>query len=171
MLEGRGEARIRDGLGRYGVSTADRVIGVPMGGIQLVGAQCGLTTDCRGAVANRRLRSAHVDRPCRRSCLADDRGYEPLTRDLDNCQVCDTLCFKLFDRSPHARYGRPLGGRSCRIRQAHCLRFARQPRLARQEKRRRTLPDAPCADRSRGDGRPHPVKKGVSWALRAIGGR
>ena len=31
-LEAKAEARIRDGLSRYGIVTADRVIGVPMGG-------------------------------------------------------------------------------------------------------------------------------------------
>jgi hypothetical protein len=36
-LEESGEARIRDGLARYAIATADRVIGVPMAGIQKVG--------------------------------------------------------------------------------------------------------------------------------------
>jgi 3-methyladenine DNA glycosylase AlkD len=40
-LEALGEARIRDGLSRYGIATAERVIGVPMAGIQKVGKQLG----------------------------------------------------------------------------------------------------------------------------------
>ena len=38
-LEAKAEARIRDGLARYGIASADRVIGVPMAGIQMVGKE------------------------------------------------------------------------------------------------------------------------------------
>ena len=40
-LEALAETRISDGLSRYGIATADRVIGVPMAGIQKVGKQFG----------------------------------------------------------------------------------------------------------------------------------
>ena len=84
-----------------------------------------------------RLLTAYIDDPA----LVTPDQMDRWARDFDNWAICDTLCFALVrpDRA-RLRHGRPLGGRRGRIRQAHRLRFARQPRPARQEKRRTGLP-------------------------------
>jgi 3-methyladenine DNA glycosylase AlkD len=93
-------------------------------------------------------------------------------RDFDNWAICDTVCFHLFDRTPHAwrkveRWARR------RDEFAKRAAFALLASLALHDKR---LGDAPFAgalaivrDASADDR--NFVKKSVSWALRGIGGR
>ncbi|HEY5712231.1 MAG TPA: DNA alkylation repair protein [Allosphingosinicella sp.] len=172
-LEGRGEARIRDGLGRYGVSTADRVIGVPMGGIQLVGKECGPDHALAAAlwktgVYEARMLTAYVGDPA----LLTSGEMNRWTRDLDNWAVCDTLCFKLFDRSPHAfdmidRWADDPAEFVKRTAYALLASLALHDKKSGDEPflTRLVLIEAAATDNR------NFVKKGVSWALRAIGGR
>jgi 3-methyladenine DNA glycosylase AlkD len=172
-LETRGEARVRDSLGRYGISTADRVIGVPMAGIQLVGKQCGPDHALAAAlwqtgVYEARMLTAYVGDPA----LLTPEEMNRWTRDLDNWAVCDTLCFKLFDRSPHAfeMVGRWADDPAEFVKRTA---FALLASLALHDKKsgdepfltRLALIEAAATDDR------NFVKKGVSWALRAIGGR
>jgi 3-methyladenine DNA glycosylase AlkD len=92
--------------------------------------------------------------------------------DFDNWAICDTLCFNLFDRTPHAldkirdwsRLNDEFGRRAA---------FALLASVALHD---RKAPDGPFLDclplieAAATDPRNF-VKKGVSWALRAIGER
>ncbi|MGH6617084.1 DNA alkylation repair protein [Sphingomonas sp.] len=92
--------------------------------------------------------------------------------DFDNWALCDTLCFNLFDRTPHAldkirdwsRLNDEFGRRAA---------FALLASVALHD---RKAPDGPFLDclplieAAATDPRNF-VKKGVSWALRAIGER
>ncbi len=172
-LEALGEARIRDGLWRYGIATDERVIGVPMAGIQKVGKSFGRDHDLAEAlwqtrVYEARMLAAYVGDPASLTPEQMDRW----TRDFDNWGTCDTLCFKLFDRSPHAfamvdKWADDPGEFVRRTA------FALLASLALHDKK---SGDAPFLARlslieaAAGDKRNF-VKKGVSWALRAIGGR
>ena len=93
-------------------------------------------------------------------------------RDFDNWGICDTVCFKLFDQSPHAwakvtAWSRKTGEFEKRAA------FALLASLAGHDK---TSGDRPFLDglrlveRAATDERNF-VKKGVSWALRRIGTR
>ncbi|HEY5722046.1 MAG TPA: DNA alkylation repair protein [Allosphingosinicella sp.] len=173
LLEAAGEARIRDGYGRYGIVTTNRVIGVPMGAIQAIGKAL-----CRDhALASElwetefyeaRLLCAYVDDPA----LVTPEQMDRWARDFDNWGICDTLCFALFDRTEHAfemvdRWADD---------EAEYVKRASFALLASLALHRKAEPDEPFLARLKlievaaDDGRNF-VKKGVNWALRAIGGR
>jgi len=172
-LEEKAETRISDGLSRYGIVTADRVIGVPMAGIQMVGKQLGRDHDLAAAlwktgIYEARLLAAYVDDPK----MVTPEQMDRQARDFDNWATCDTLCFALFDRTEHAF--------------AMVDRWADDPEefvkrsafalLAGLALHRKKEADEPFLSRlhlieaAAIDGRNF-VRKGVSWALRSIGGR
>ena len=172
-LEEKAETRISDGLSRYGIVTADRVIGVPMAGIQMVGKQMGRDHDLAAAlwktgIYEARLLAAYVDDPK----MVTPEQMDRQARDFDNWATCDTLCFALFDRTEHAF--------------AMVDRWADDPEefvkrsafalLAGLALHRKKEADEPFLSRlhlieaAAIDGRNF-VRKGVSWALRSIGGR
>lgn len=172
-LEALGEARIRDGLARYGIGTEDRVIGVPMAGIQKVGKSLGRDQDLAKAlwgtrVYEARMLAAYVADPA----LLTPGQMDRWTREFDNWATCDTLCFALFDRSPHAfdMVDRWAGDPAEFVRRAA---FALLASLALHDKKCEDGPFLsrfPPIEAAASDGRNF-VRKGVSWALRSIGGR
>jgi 3-methyladenine DNA glycosylase AlkD len=93
-------------------------------------------------------------------------------RDFDNWGIVDTLCFHLFDRSPHA-WSRVAAWRRRKGEFERRAAFALLACLALHDK---TAPDARFLEGLRfleegaGDGRNF-VRKGASWALRLIGRR
>ena len=172
-LEARSEARIRDGIGRYGITTADRVLGVPMAGIQAVGKAIGRDHQLAEAlwqsgVYEARLLAAFVDDPA----LVTPAQMDRWTRQFDNWGTCDTLCFKLFDQSPHGfdMVDRWAGDPAEFVRRSA---FALLASLALHDRKSGDGPflsRLPLIEAAAGDDRNF-VWKGVSWALRAIGGR
>jgi 3-methyladenine DNA glycosylase AlkD len=172
-LEALGEARISDGLSRYGIATAERVIGVPMAGIQKVGKSFGRDSALAGAlwatrVYEARLLVAYVADPA----LLTPGQMDAWTRDFDNWATCDTLCFALFDKSPHAfdMVDRWADDPAEFVKRTA---FALLASLALHDKKsgdapflqRLSLIEAAASDER------NFVKKGVSWALRGIGGK
>lgn len=113
-----------------------------------------------------RMLASLVDQPERVTVAQMDRWV----KDFDNWGICDTVCFCLFDRSPHAhgRVERWCGKRNEFEKRAG---FALLACLALHDK---TSGDEPfvrgllLVEQGAGDDRNF-VKKGVSWALRAIG--
>ena len=93
-------------------------------------------------------------------------------RDFDNWAICDTMCFHLFDRTPHAfeKIEAWAGRKEEFVKRAA---FALLASVALHDKK---APDAPflralkLVERAADDDRNF-VKKGVSWALRGIGKR
>lgn len=172
-LEARAETRIADGLSRYGIVTSDRVIGVPMGAIQTVGKSFGRDHALAAAlwdtaVYEGRLLCAYIDDPA----LVTPEQMDRWARDFDNWGTCDTLCFALFDRTACAfemvdRWADD---------EAEFVKRAAFALLASLALHRKSEADEPFLARltlieaAGGDGRNF-VKKGVSWALRAVGGR
>ena len=102
-LERLGEARIRDEMApRYGI-VAQHAFGVPMAKLHEVAKGLGKdqalaealwATGCYEA----RLVASFIAQPERVTPSLMDRWC----RDFDNWGVCDTVCFHLFDRTPHA---------------------------------------------------------------------
>jgi 3-methyladenine DNA glycosylase AlkD len=93
-------------------------------------------------------------------------------RDFDNWAICDTLCFHLFDRTPHAfRKVNLWSGRKDEF--VKRAAFALLAGLALHDKR---SPDEPflrslkLIEKAATDDRNF-VKKGANWALRAVGKR
>lgn len=102
-LEGHATTHTRRGFARYGIVTADRVLGVSMADTQRLGKLLGRDHALaealwRTGVFDARMLAAFVDEPARVTSAQMDRWC----RQFDNWAICDTLCFHLFDRTPHA---------------------------------------------------------------------
>ena len=172
-LERRGSARVRsDMLNRYGI-VAPKSWGVPVGVIQKVARALGKDHELAQALwasgwYEARLLAAFVDDPKAVTRAQMDRW----ARDFDNWGVCDTVCFALFDRTPHA-WGRVAPWSRSKAEFVKRGGFALLACLGVHDK---TAADAlfletlPLIERGAGDER-HLVGKGVSWALRVLGRR
>jgi 3-methyladenine DNA glycosylase AlkD len=101
-LERQGTQRNRDGLVRYGIH-APKAFGVPMAKIQLLAKRLGRNHELAAALWDTgwyeaRLLSSFVAEPER----VTPRQMDRWCLDFDSWAVCDTMCFHLFDRTPHA---------------------------------------------------------------------
>jgi 3-methyladenine DNA glycosylase AlkD len=163
---------VRDGMTRFAIPN-DHALGVKMGDIQKLGKQLGrdhaLALELWDTgVYEARMLCAYIDdlhqvTPARMDAQA---------RDFDNWAVCDTLCFALWVRSPHA-----LGKvRKWATSRQEFVKRAAFALLASVALRRKDLDDAaflkflPLIEKAASDERNF-VKKGVNWALRGIGRR
>ena len=172
-LERRGSKKVREEmLTRYGI-TAPKAFGVSVGAIQQLGKKLGRDHDLAAALWDTgwyeaRLLTAFVDDPAQVTAAQMDRW----ARDFDNWGVCDTLCFALFDRTPHAwKKVEPWSRR--REEFVKRAAFALLASLALHDKKaadERFLRTLPLIERGASDDRNF-VKKGVSWALRVVGRR
>ena len=112
--------------------------------------------------------TSFVDEPARVTPAQMDRWC----RDFDNWGICDTVCFHLFDRTPHAwakvaQWSDQPGEFVKRAAFALLASLAGHDKSASDEEFLATLP---LIERAATDERNF-VKKGVSWALRRIGRR
>jgi 3-methyladenine DNA glycosylase AlkD len=93
-------------------------------------------------------------------------------RDFDNWGVCDTVCFVLFDRTPHA-WSKVAAWRGRRAEFERRAAFALLASLGGHDREtgdERFLEALDWIEAAAEDERNF-VKKGVSWALRRIGRR
>jgi 3-methyladenine DNA glycosylase AlkD len=172
-LKQRSKKQIREEMGpRYGVHT-DKAFGVSMADMKQVAKRLGRSHALAAALWDTgwyeaRMVASLIDEPARVTPAQMDRWC----RDFDNWGICDTACFFLFDRTPHAfaKVAQWSGRRDEFVRRAAfallaCL--ALHDKAAGSESFMRCLPlieEAASDDRNF-------VKKSVNWALRAIGRR
>jgi len=172
-LERRGSKRTREEmLTRYGI-TAPNAFGVSVSAIQQLAKRLGRDHDLAAALWDTgwyeaRMLAAYVDDPARVTAAQMDRW----ARDFDNWGICDTVCFVLFDRTPHAwrKVTQWSGRRDEFVKRAA---FALLASLALHDKRTGDEPflrSLRLVERGASDERNF-VRKGVSWALRATGRR
>ncbi|HTV02983.1 MAG TPA: DNA alkylation repair protein [Luteitalea sp.] len=157
---------------RFGIA-ATRPIGVSMGNIQKVAKAIGRDHALAGAlwatgIYEARLLCAYVDEPAQVTVGQMDRW----ARDFDNWGVCDTLCFALFDRTPHAwrcvdRWASAKPEFVRRAAFALMASMAVHHKDADDDLFRARLPLIEAA----ADDERDLVRKGVSWALRTTGRR
>src|SRR5262249_60696500 len=93
-------------------------------------------------------------------------------RDFDSWAICDTACFHLFDRTPHA-WRKVAQWSRRRDEFAKRAAFALLACLALHDKNAGDEPFLKCLPlvESAAEDERNFVKKGVSWALRLIGRR
>ena len=161
-----------DGMARYGLPM-DRAMGVPVGSIQTLGKRIG--TDHKLAVAlwksgwyEARMLTAYVADPA----MLTPAQMDQWCRDFDNWGICDTICFALFDKSPHA-WKKVHSWAKKKSEFERRAAFALLASLAGHDKESgddRFLKTLPVIQKAASDDRNF-VKKGVSWALRGIGHR
>jgi 3-methyladenine DNA glycosylase AlkD len=171
-LKSHATRHTRDGMARYGLPS-ENAFGVSVSDIQKLGKLLGRNHELALALwktghYEARMLTAFVAEPERLTPAQMDRWC----RDFDNWGICDTLCFHLFDRSPHAwKKVDEWSGRKGEFEKRTA--FALLASLALHDK---AAPDAPFVrslrliERGAEDDRNF-VMKGVSWALRLIGRR
>ncbi len=101
-LKRHGTRATREGMARYGLPS-DKALGVSMANIQVLARRLGRSHELAAAlwetgVYEARMLTSFVDEPARVTPAQMDRWC----RDFDNWGIVDTLCFNLFDRTPHA---------------------------------------------------------------------
>ena len=171
-LERRGSKKNRDGMARYAI-VAPKVFGVSVGDIRKLGKELGQSQELAVALwktgwYEARMLAAFVAEVDRTTPAQMDRWC----RDFDNWAICDTICFHLFDRTPHAwanvtKWATMRGEFQKRAAFALLASLAGHDKQASDEAFLRCLP---LVERAAEDERNF-VKKGVSWALRLIGRR
>jgi 3-methyladenine DNA glycosylase AlkD len=171
-LERRASKATRDGMARYGVPS-DNAIGVTMANMKVLAKQIGPSHEVAAALwetgmYEARMVAALVDEPARVTAAQMDRW----AKDFDNWGICDTVCFALFDRTPHA-WKKVAQWRDRREEFVRRAAFALLWGLTVHDKQ---AGDAAFVDglryieKAATDER-HFVKKAVNMALRAVGKR
>jgi 3-methyladenine DNA glycosylase AlkD len=159
-------------MSRYGIPS-DGAFGVPVGKIRAYAKELGR----HHALALALWKTGQYESRMLACFVADPAALTPAemdawTKTFDNWAVCDTACFHLFDRTPHAFAKVEQWARS-RDEFVKRAAFALLASVALHDKK---APDAPfiealpLIERAASDDRNF-VKKGVSWALRGIGKR
>jgi 3-methyladenine DNA glycosylase AlkD len=171
-LEQNSTPRDRENLARFGI-TANKAFGVSMANIQVLAKRLGRNHELAAALwetgwYEARMLTSFVDEPARVTPAQMDRWC----RDFDNWGICDTVCFHLFDRTPHA-WAKVAQWNDKSDEFVKRAAFALIACLAGHDK---TPGDEPFIEslffieRAATDDRNF-VKKGVSWALRGVGRR
>ncbi|HEX2855540.1 MAG TPA: DNA alkylation repair protein [Opitutaceae bacterium] len=162
-------AKVRDGMGRYGIPS-DKALGVSVGTLHQVARKIGRSQEVaellwETGVYEARLLAAFVGEAEKLTVAGMDRWC----RGFDNWAVVDTVCFKLFDRSPLAwgrvkPWARQRGEfqRRAGFVLLACLAAHGDPEEAD------LVRYLPLIEWGAADERNF-VKKGVSWALRMMG--
>jgi len=172
-LKKSGSKKARDGMARYGLPS-DHAVGISVGALKTKAKALGRDHDLaialwKTGIYEARLLAAFVGDPARVTPAEMDRWC----KDFDNWGVVDTVCFSLWDRSPHA-FAKVRAWATRKPEFEKRAAFALLACLALHDKA--TKDDAPYLDslklieRAAADDRNF-VKKGVSWALRLVGRR
>lgn len=171
-LRGRGSETFRAGLQRYGLP-ADKAFGVPVGVIQKYGTTLGpdhalAQALWRSGWTDARMLAAFVGEPA----AVTAAEMEEWCRDFDSWGMVDTVCFKLWDRSPQA-WKKAAQWATRKPEFEKRAGFVLMACLAAHDKAAGDaafLKFLPMIEKGAKDERNF-VKKGVSWALRHIGHR
>jgi 3-methyladenine DNA glycosylase AlkD len=172
QLKRLGSKKGRDGMARYAIPS-DNAFGVSVGKIRDIGKRLGRNHGLAQALWDTgwyeaRMLAAFVDDPAQVTPAQMDRWC----RDFDNWAITDTICFHLFDRTPHA-FAKVKAWSNRRNEFEKRAAFALLASLGVHDKRASDESFAKCLpliERAAADERNF-VKKGVSWALRVIGRR
>lgn len=160
------------GMARYAIPS-ERAFGVAMRDIQAIAKRVGRDHELAAQLWDSgwyeaRLLAAYVDDPAAVTVRQMDRWC----KDFDNWAVCDTVCFALLDRTPHAwaKVG------SWSAREPEFVKRAAFALLWGLTVHDKAADDAPflrglALIEQAADDERHFVKKAVNMALRAIGKR
>jgi len=161
-----------EGMARYAIPS-EKAFGVSMADMKVLAKRLGrdheLAADLwKTGGYEARMLATLVDEPAMVTPAQMDRWC----KDFDSWAICDTACFWLFDRTPHAwgRIGAWCGRRKEFEKRAAFALVASVALHNKQEEDARFVHALTLAEEGASDGRNF-VKKGVSWALRGIGGR
>ena len=171
-LRARGDPAVKAGLARYGLPT-DKAFGLSVATIKSYAKTLGRDHDLAVALwktgwTDARMLAALVGEPDR----VTPTEMDAWCRDFDSWGIVDTVCFSLWDQSPHAW---PKAKQWVKRTPEFEKRagFVLMACLSAHDKKASDaafLPFLPLIEKGASDDRNF-VKKGVSWALRHIGHR
>jgi 3-methyladenine DNA glycosylase AlkD len=171
-LKRRATKATLNGMARYAIPS-DKAFGVAMRDIQAVAKECGRDHDLAMALWKAEWYEART-----LACYVAEvdkltaAEMESWCRDFDNWAICDTACFVLFDKSPHA-WKKVDAWVKRKDEYAKRAGFALLACLALHDKKSGDEPFAArlaLIEKGATDDRNF-VKKGISWALRSIARR
>lgn len=164
--------RTRDGMARFAIPS-DKAFGVAVGDIRKLAKSMGRNHELAAALWDTgwyeaRMLACFLDSPVDVTPAQMDFW----AKDFDSWAICDTTCFHLFDRTPHAwrKIEQWARRRDEFVKRAA---FALLASIALHDKKAPDEPFFKClplAENAATDERNF-VKKGVVWALRGIGVR
>ena len=171
-LKRLGTKKMRDGMARYAIPS-DNAFGVPVGQIRELGKRLGRNHELAQVLWDSgwyeaRMLATFVDEPD----LVTPAQMDCWCKDFDNWAICDTACFHLFDKTPHA-FKKVSQWSKRKDEFVKRGAFALLASLALHDKKSDDaafLKCLPLIEQAATDDRNF-VKKGVSWALRGIGHR
>lgn len=160
------------GMARYAIPS-DNAFGVPMSNMKVLAKRLGRNHELAAAlwdngVYEARMLASLIDEPA----LVTSAQMDRWCRDFDNWAICDTVCFALFDRTPHA-WGKVAQWAGRRDEYVKRAAFALLWGLTVHDKAatdKQFAQGLVFIERAAKDER-HFVKKAVNMALRAIGKR
>ena len=172
-LERLGTSRVLDDMSaRYGIF-AKKAYGVSMANLLKMAKQIGPDHDLAVALwetgwYEARMLATLIDDPARVSAAQMERWC----REFDSWAICDTACFKLFDRVPHAwKKVKPWCSKKDEfVRRGGFALLACLALHDREAANQPFLEGLKLVERGATDERNF-VKKSVSWAIRSIGRR
>jgi 3-methyladenine DNA glycosylase AlkD len=172
LQQGATEQFRADMSDRYGIVTRDKTLGTPMAKIKAIAKTLGKDH----AFAERLWRTGVYEARMLASMVAAAESVtvaqmDLWAKDFDNWATVDTLCFNLFDRTPHV-FGQVAKWAKSKDEFVKRAAFALLACAALHKRGEDAdfLAALPLVERAASDERNF-VKKGVSWALRAIGGK
>jgi 3-methyladenine DNA glycosylase AlkD len=169
-LEGLGSERVRSNMGaRFGIHT-DKAWGVMMDDIRRLAKAVGTDHE----LAQRLWRTGWYEARMVAILIADPWKVTPKEmdawcKDFDNWAICDTACFKLWDRVPHAWdkvSAWALSGDEF-VKRAALALLASLSLHHKDVDPKALIEYLPLVRQAANDER-HLVKKAVSWALRSM---
>jgi 3-methyladenine DNA glycosylase AlkD len=161
-----------DGMARYAIPS-NNAFGVAYRDMKLLGKRLGRNHELAAAlwdtgVYEARMVASFVDDPSR----VTPEQMDHWCKDFDNWGICDTMCFNLFDRTPHA-WAKVAQWSKSKDEFVKRTAFALLWSLSVHDKRANNEPFVKglvLIERAADDKRNF-VKKAVNMALRAIGKR
>jgi 3-methyladenine DNA glycosylase AlkD len=171
-LKRNGTKKGRDGMARYAIPS-DKAFGVSVSSIQKLAKQLGKSHELAIALwetgwYEARMLTAYVDETARVTPAQMDRW----AKDFDNWAIVDTLCFALWDRTPHA-WNKVAQWSAKRAEFVKRAAFAMLWSLAVHDKQagnNQFVEGLALIERAAADERNF-VKKAANMALRAVGKR
>ncbi len=171
-LKRKSTPKDRDNLPRFGIASS-KFFGVSMVNMRQIAKGIGRDHELATALWDTgwyeaRMLATLVDEPE----LVTPAQMDRWARDFDNWAICDTACFCLFDRTPHA-WSKIAQWHDRRGEFARRASFALLASVALHDKETEDAPfleSLEFIERAADDERNF-VKKGVSWALRGVGQR
>ncbi len=171
LLEKHADKKVAAGMARFGITTDLKVLGMPVGTMRTLAKQIG-----RDHGLALKLWETDVYEAQFVACFIADPAQLTVatmnawTKSFDNWATCDTACFCLFDRSPHA-WGRVDPWAKSKQEFVRRAGYALLASLAGHDKKAtddQFLAMLPLIEKGAADERNF-VWKGVSWALRRTG--